>query len=92
MILEHVEGKNKGDVKLYVLSTCVWCRKTKQLLNDIGVDYFFVYVDLLDEEEKQDVVREIEKWNPDSSFPTMVINNNECIVGFKPEDIRKKLG
>jgi glutaredoxin-like protein NrdH len=39
MAMEHVAGKNAGDIKVYALSTCPWCKKTKQLLNDFGVEY-----------------------------------------------------
>jgi ferredoxin-thioredoxin reductase catalytic subunit len=53
MAMEHVVGKKKGDVKLYALSTCVWCKKTKQLLNELGVDYHYTFVDLLPEDERQ---------------------------------------
>jgi hypothetical protein len=37
------------------------------------------------------VEKEIEKWNPSVSFPTMVIDDSSCIVGFNPEDIKKRL-
>ncbi|MFQ5905703.1 MAG: glutaredoxin family protein [bacterium] len=47
MGVEHVEGKKKGDVLLYALSTCGWCRKTKRLLEKLRVEYDYVYVDLL---------------------------------------------
>ena len=47
MALQHVPGKNMGDLKLFALSTCPWCRKTKQLLDELGVEYNFVDVDLL---------------------------------------------
>jgi len=30
MAMTHVDGKNKGKIMLYALSTCVWCKKTKQ--------------------------------------------------------------
>ena len=29
--LEHVEGANRGDITLYALSTCVWCKKTRRM-------------------------------------------------------------
>jgi len=32
----RVAGKNKGQILLYALSTCVWCKKTKQLLDQLG--------------------------------------------------------
>jgi glutaredoxin len=92
MKLEHVSGKNKGSVVLYALSTCIWCRKTKELLGDLGVEYDYVFVDLLSEDDQQEAQTAMTKWNPDLSFPTMVIDNSHCIVGFKPEEIKKHLG
>jgi glutaredoxin-like protein NrdH len=90
--MNHIKGINKGDVMLYALSTCGWCKKTKQLLNDLGVDYKCEDVDLLDKNEYEHVKREIAKWNPSISFPTIVINNEKCILGFDEEQIKKELG
>jgi len=76
---------------LYALSTCVWCKKTKELLNDLGVEYSYSYVDLMKDEEKKAAVDIIKKWNPACSFPTMVIDGKRVIVGFKEPEIRKAL-
>lgn len=92
MKIEHVAGKKKADVMLYALSTCAWCKKTKQYLNELGVEYRFVFVDLLPDEDKDEAVEEIRRWNPACSFPTIVIDNTECMVGFKPDELKKKLG
>ena len=92
MSVEHVAGKNKGKVMLYALSTCGWCRKTKALLNDLGVEYDFTDVDLLKGEEKDSTIKDIIKHNPSCSFPTLVINNDKCIVGFREDAIREALG
>jgi len=89
---KKVQGKKKGDVLLYALSTCGWCRKTKNLLNDLGVEYKYIDVDLLDSKTKDEAMKEVTHWNPSCSFPTMVINNDKCIVGFKEEEIREALG
>ena len=91
MAVEHVAGKNAGRLMLYALSTCVWCNKTKKLLNDLGVEYYYANVDLLKADEKRETMKNIEKWNPDGSFPTLVINDKKCIVGFRENDIRKEL-
>jgi len=88
--MTHIKGTDKGPVKLYAISTCVWCKKTKQLLDKLHVAYDFIYTDLLEGEEKKEVMKEIEKWNPRCSFPTIVINQ-QCIVGFKENEIREKL-
>jgi len=89
---EVVEGKEKADVTLYALSTCGWCLKTKKLLNSLGIKYRYVYVDKLDEKESTEAAKEILKWNPDESFPTLVIDNSSCILGFDEEKIKEKLG
>jgi glutaredoxin-like protein NrdH len=91
MGVTHVKGKKKAQVMLYALSTCGWCRKTKALLNDLGVEYSFVDVDLLKGAEQDKVMKEVEKWNPSSSFPTVVVNG-ECIVGFDEKRIKKAVG
>ena len=88
---EHVDGEDKGKVVLFALSTCIWCKKTKQLLSDMGVAYDYVYVDRLGGEPMEDARAELEKWNPRSSFPTLVINDEECIIGYQEEKIKEVL-
>lgn len=89
---KKVDGIQKGDILLYALSTCVWCKKTKKLLNSLGVGYSYIDVDLLDEDVKEKTEEEIRKWNPRCSFPTLVFDNESCIVGFKESKIKEKLG
>ncbi|UCB52063.1 MAG: glutaredoxin family protein [Candidatus Zixiibacteriota bacterium] len=92
MKLKQVSGEDRGKVVLFALSTCGWCKKTKRLLNDLGVEYSYVDVDQVKEEaEKTEVVGELKKWNPKSSFPTLVIDDESCIVGFKEDEIKKAI-
>ena len=86
--MKHVEGAKKSNITLYALSTCGWCKKTKGLLNDLQADYHYVDVDLLAAADKEEAVKEIRKWNPECSFPTLVIDNKRCIVGFDGEKIK----
>ncbi|MGQ9696190.1 MAG: glutaredoxin family protein [Thermodesulfobacteriota bacterium] len=90
MTMIHVEGKKMGRILLYALSTCVWCRKTKQLLDQLGVDYNFVDVDLLSGAERAQVMEEIKKLNPRCSFPTLTIDD-QCIIGFDEQKIKGAL-
>ena len=92
MIMQHVEGQNKGKLVLFALSTCGWCKKTRALIEDLDADYEYVYVDLLKGEEREEVVTMVKKWNPQLSFPTLVINDDKTIVGFKEEEIREAIG
>ncbi|MCC7572809.1 MAG: glutaredoxin family protein [Candidatus Methanofastidiosum sp.] len=91
LTFEHVNGEKKGDIKLYALSTCVWCGKTKDLLKELGVDFNFVFVDLLQGDTKQYAIDEVKKYNKNFSFPTLVINNDKVIVGFKEAEIKEAL-
>ncbi len=91
MDVKHVSGKNRGHVLMYALSTCIWCKKTKRLLDSLGVDYNYIDVDLLDEKEKDDATKEIMQWNPSCTFPTIVIDKKKCIVGYKENEIKKAL-
>jgi glutaredoxin-like protein NrdH len=92
VVVNHVDGRKKGKVMLYALSTCGWCKKTRELLEQLGVEYDYIYVDLLKGEEQSAVIKEIQEYNPACSFPTLVIDSQKCIVGFKEEEIREVLG
>jgi len=91
-MMQHVPGENRGKITLYALSTCGWCEKTKNFLDELGVEYSYVYVDLLEGEEQESVINEVQRWNPHCSFPTMVINKEVCIVGYDKQKIKKAVG
>jgi glutaredoxin-like protein NrdH len=73
---------------LYALSTCVWCRKTRLLLDDLGVAYDYEYVDLLRGDERARVMDIISKANPSQNFPTLFVDGR-CFVGFLEKEIRE---
>lgn len=87
--MQRVEGENKGKAVLYALSTCGWCKKTRMLLEDLNVEYSYIYVDLLEGEEREEIVEQMKEWNSQLSFPTLVINDEETIIGFDEEGIRE---
>jgi glutaredoxin len=87
----HVDGKNKGKIMLYALSTCVHCKKTKEFLNELGVAYDYLFVDHLSRAEMDEIIKQIEKFNPRCSFPTLVINDSITIVGSRMDEIREAL-
>ena len=92
MDLQHVNGENKGKLVLFALSTCGWCKKTRMLMEEIGAEYDYSYVDLLQGADGDEAVEALKIWNPQLSFPTLVINDQECIVGFDQDKIREILG
>lgn len=89
--MTHVDGREIADVKLYKLSTCIWCKKTQRLLDQMGIAYDYINVDLYEGDAKDEIVAEIERWNPKITFPTIVIDNERCIVGFDEEEIVRVL-
>ncbi len=91
MTFQAVEGKDKGKIVLYTLSTCMWCRMAKDLLKDLGVAYSYVDVDLLEAAEKERAKQEIRKWNPEGSYPTIIINDKDSISGFDESEIKEKI-
>lgn len=87
----HIEGKDKGKVMLYALSTCGHCKRARELLNQLGVSYDYLYVDQLSREEMDIVLKEVEQYNPRGSFPTIVINGSHIIIGARENEIREAL-
>ena len=91
MTVVHIPGKKSHHIMLYALSTCGWCQKTKKLLDDLGVEYDYEYVDQLQGAERDEAVRKVTECNPSCSFPTLVLDNKKCIVGYKEDEIREAL-
>jgi len=87
----HVPGTSSRQIMLYALSTCGWCHKTRKLLDELGVEYDYVYVDQLDDDEKEHTVRTVKAWNPACSFPTIVLDDKSCLIGYDEAQIRKEL-
>ncbi len=90
MAIVHIAGRDAGQVMLYALSTCVWCKKTKSLLDELGVAYDYEYVDLLEGKERAEAIATVRRWNAACTFPTTLING-KCIVGFQEAQIREAL-
>jgi glutaredoxin-like protein NrdH len=92
MIMKHIDGNDSVKLSLYTLSTCIWCKMTKKLLNDLGVGYDYVDMDSLEGEEKEEALENLKRWNPKCSFPSLVINDEICIVGYDDKKIREAIG
>jgi glutaredoxin-like protein NrdH len=78
-------------VRIFSLSTCSNCKATKQLLGKCEVAYEFTDVDLLNTEERKAILEDIRAFNPECSFPTIVIGK-KVIVGFNEQQILEALG
>lgn len=91
MNIVTTKGKNVGTILLYTLSTCIWCKKTKQFLDNEGISYSYINVDEIDPAEKEETLNQMRNWNKACSYPTIVINDSVCIIGFNEDSLRKEL-
>ena len=78
-------------LKFFSLSTCIWCRKTRAHLDENKIAYQEITLDKLTGQEREAAMQELEKYNASKSFPTLVIAENNVVVGFKPDQIREAL-
>jgi len=78
-------------VKMFTLSTCSHCKATKKFMTDHHIDFDFIDVDLLTGKEREEIIAEVMKYNPNRTFPTILIGN-QVIVGFQEKLIKEALG
>jgi len=83
--------KKQSKIKLYTLSTCSHCLRTKKFFKENGIEAEITDVDLLTGAEREKVMDEVRKLNPECTFPTICIDDN-VVVGFNEERILKALG
>lgn len=84
-----MEGRTKK-VRLYSLSTCATCKKVKKFLEEHGIDYQVIDVDTLDSGEQWVTSKELKKYNPSGSYPTVVVE--EVILGYDEPLLKQTLG
>ncbi len=90
--IAKVSGKNsKHKVFVYALSTCVWCKMTKQFLKDNNIEYEYVDVDLCDEADKQKIHQIIQSKGGSLSYPTTIVDDNVLITGFRKDRFKEEL-
>lgn len=89
--MTHVKGNDMGKVMLYTLSTCIWCKKTKKLLNEIGCEYSYEDVDLLEDNDEEKATKEMDKYSTNPSFPIIIVDGKLFNMGYDEDKIRKKL-
>ena len=82
-------------VRLFAISTCGWCKRTKRCLEDNKVEATITDVDLLEGDEKETARKEVARVNPRRSYPTLIVGegeNEQVIIGFDEDKIKECLG
>ena len=78
------------EVFVYALSTCPWCRKTKQWFTDSRIPFESVDVDALPDDEADEAADKAYELSGGRRFPVVVING-EVIVGYSPDKFLEHL-
>ena len=93
MKCEIVPGKNKTHhVKIFTLSTCGWCKKTKELLKENEIAHEYLDLDKCSREDQKAAVEHLKSKNLPVAFPVIMIDDDKVIQGFKKDDILEALG
>jgi len=81
---QKIEGSNdKGDIKLFGLSTCAFCARAISFLEDNSIKFDLIYMDNIALKLKIRAKEEFKaKFNERMSLPTLVINEADYQIGF----------
>jgi glutaredoxin len=89
MQFQKVSGKkNDHKVTVYALSTCVWCKLTKQYLSDNSITYEIHRRRLLDDKDKGEAHEAITSKGGVLSYPTYYIIRQNRHHGFRERPLR----
>jgi glutaredoxin len=78
-------------IKFYGLSTCMWCKKTKKLLEELGAELDITWVNELSKDELRSVREAVSEINPNLSYPTVDFGEGLHVIGYKPDEIEEAL-
>ena len=77
-------------VSMYALSTCPWCRKTKQFFTERNIPFSYTDYDLADEATQARISQELDAAGA-TGFPFVRIGD-ETVMGYQPERYSRALG
>ncbi|MBC8223670.1 glutaredoxin family protein [Candidatus Bathyarchaeota archaeon] len=93
LITVRVEGeRSEHGVFVFALSTCGWCKRTKEFLRENDVAFEYVDVDKCTMDEKREVGRILKERDVPLGFPVTIVDDEVVISGFKPDEFREALG
>ena len=74
-----VQGSHdERHIVFYGLSTCIWCKRTRRFLEEKGVAFGYVYVDLLRGQEREEAVERVRRLSCFKHKPTTLIEAKDC--------------
>ena len=92
MLTTKVAGKNrKHKVLLYAISTCGWCKRAKQNLKELDVEYEYIDIDLCSGEDRQEITKDIRSRKGQLAYPTVIVDDKILLTGPSKEELQEVL-
>ncbi|MDC7240313.1 MAG: glutaredoxin domain-containing protein [Spirochaetales bacterium] len=81
---ESADGEKKEkDIILLGLTTCSFCRKGKEFLDQNGFSYRYLYLDKIDPDIKKRMKADFtDTFDRRLSYPTLIVDEKEILTGF----------
>ncbi|MCK5129594.1 MAG: glutaredoxin family protein [Clostridiales bacterium] len=87
-----VEGNEICDIKVYALSTCIWCKRAKAFFEKHYICYSYIFIDLLPEKEQEKLENMLGEISTFISYPIIISDTHDPIVGYNEKKLRKLIG
>ena len=91
-VVEVTGPRNTHKIFLATLSTCMWCKRGKQWLNDNGYAYSYVDIDILSVKEKNNIKKQLQSaFGVRPRFPFIVVDRMFWNSGYNTEEWEEML-
>ncbi len=91
---EHITGRRtENPVTVYALSTCAFCRKAIEMLEQEGIEFSYVYLDRLDPELKRAAKDQLRaRFESLPVFPVLLVGEEAALSGYSENKWRQIIG
>lgn len=90
---KHEGSRNSQDVIVLALSTCGFCKRGLEFLDNHDISYRYTYIDTLPKEHRRKIAEEFkEKFKQRGLYPTLIVDESDFQLGFIEKDWEKSLG
>jgi len=92
-LVKEVDGEKaiEENVIVFTLSTCMWCKKCKNFLNESSMKYKYIDVDKIDPVDKAKIIEYLKnKYQTRVSYPFLICESGH-VVGYNPEKYKELL-
>jgi len=90
MAKKSTAATKMANVKLYTLSTCPWCMKTKKFFKENKIPFEYTDYDLASEANQKKLMKELTALGSTGGFPVVVIEQ-QVILGYNPDKYKRVL-